>query len=554
MNLIKIYRKNWTSIALKEEKVYTIGWAEYHSKILSSDQLAGMIMESSPLSFDSFNNLLKKLNGNFSVIFQNDNEVFIGTDRMRGYPIIYFSENNDWIITDDIMQLQDSNDKRYQIDANILEQYLVSDYVFGPYTVYKNIYSIQAGEAVRLTYANPNPERLQYFKWIPNMAVNQCLDLQNEAAKQDKVFISVFQRMIDSAPGVNNWLIPLSGGYDSRIIVNYLYKMGIKNVICFSYGMKGNIQSEISKKVAEALGFDWYFIDFKEWIPLVLKSIHIEGYLKYGFNGVSEASFSHVPFMFALLKMGVAKENDIVVPGHALEVLAGNHLDMPSLKYKRLEDTLRTLKRHYSGFGYYTKKRIAVEDHVLKIVQGYNLEPAQVPECFDWQERQTKFIANSVKVYEYFNVGWRIPEWDLELFNYWKNISFEHRFERNMFKSIFKEYLAVKELKNIQIANEIRPTATTPFNIKDRIVNSTPVFVKKLIKSFGLFPAVKYSNEGYRLIYSNTHDTIKEYCDKIKLPENCQKYLEAYPENQEIRALNVNSNVTLMNLKKIMNK
>ena len=32
--------------------------------------------------------------------------------------------------------------------------------------------------------------------------------------------------------------IPLSGGYDSRLIASGLHKIGFKNVICFSYGLK----------------------------------------------------------------------------------------------------------------------------------------------------------------------------------------------------------------------------------------------------------------------------------------------------------------------------
>src|SRR5690606_19684702 len=100
----------------------------------------------------------------------------------------------------------------------------------------------------------------------------------------DRQMRRIIENMIQSAPAVNNWIIPLSGGHDSRMLVNYLYKAQIKNVICFSYGSANNLQSRISKKVAEAVEYDWHFVEYTEekWGELHNKGI-FDAYIDYAF-------------------------------------------------------------------------------------------------------------------------------------------------------------------------------------------------------------------------------------------------------------------------------
>ncbi len=54
----------------------------------------------------------------------------------------------------------------------------------------------------------------------------------------------------------------LSGGLDSRTVAaNAKKRLGANDVICVSYGRKGCREAEISKRVAEALGYEWIFIE-----------------------------------------------------------------------------------------------------------------------------------------------------------------------------------------------------------------------------------------------------------------------------------------------------
>ena len=60
-----------------------------------------------------------------------------------------------------------------------------------------------------------------------------------------------------------NIFVPLSGGFDSRLVLAKLHEHGYKNIKCFSYGLKNNSDALIAKKVSKMIGVEWFFVDIK---------------------------------------------------------------------------------------------------------------------------------------------------------------------------------------------------------------------------------------------------------------------------------------------------
>ncbi len=44
-----------------------------------------------------------------------------------------------------------------------------------------------------------------------------------------------------------------------------------------------------------------------------------------------------------------------------------------------------------------------------------------------WQERQAKFITNSVRAYEYWGLDWWLPLWDAEYMAFWQHVPLSQR-------------------------------------------------------------------------------------------------------------------------------
>ena len=52
-------------------------------------------------------------------------------------------------------------------------------------------------------------------------------------------------------------------------------------------------------------------------------------------------------------------------------------------------------------------------------------ELADAFEAWEWQERQAKFIVNSVRVYDFWGHDWWMPLWDAGFMRFWQGVPLE---------------------------------------------------------------------------------------------------------------------------------
>ena len=545
---IHLYRPYWINKKVSEMDIHVCGWAEYEQTMYKSDSLLELVSKKmNHAEIQTIQEFLLLLNGNFSVIIKSDEKALLCVDKMRCYPVIYFNFQETFYITDDIAVFQQNHtDSKLHVNNDTVEQYLCSNYVIGPYTIYDNVFSVQSGEFIEIK--DRKFTRHQYFQWKPNMENDAQRDLFKESQLLDAVFTKVIERIITSAPDVHNWVVPLSGGHDSRLIINYFHKLGIKNVLCFSYGMKNNNEAKISEIVAKKLGYKWYFIEQSpENIFEVQQSKAMDDYRKYAFNGTSVPHLQDFVAVYMLKKMGVIQTGDIFVPGHAHEVLTGSHLEHKVNCCSSIYESLIFIKRHFSGFGY-AKRSVNLINNVLSIIDKYNINANQISEYFDWQERQTKYIANSVRVYEYLGFEWRIPQWDYDLFNYWKNIGFNYRYGRVLYFSIEKISLLSDLLKDISFTSDLKERIP----LKTQIITSVPLFLKKIIRFFGYNKSGYYVSTGSHLLYTNKLETIKDYQKSYAIPAVIMEYLSHYPQKMKFQYFQTDNVSTLLIIRDVI--
>jgi len=409
------------------------------------------------LECNNIDTLLTKSNGFFSIVQKTESRVIASVDLLRSIPLFYALDKAVFYLSDDAnwvrKQLQDK-----EMDNLSEEEFLLTSYVTGSDTLYPLVKQLQAGEYLVFDKQKKQLALKRYFEFRHNNFSNKS---DEEMMKElDNVHVGVFQRLIKSLNG-RPAVVPLSAGEDSRLIVSMLKRLGYENVICFSYGKPNNQESKVSEQIANYLGYKWFFVPYSnnKWHKWYY-STEWEEYNLYATNISNLAHIQDFPAVCELKKQKLIPQNSIFIPGHAGDFVAGSHIPQKFLesKYFTLSDIQEAIYHyHYVLWPSKIKKlhdNFDVKNNsLIKVKHSYTPEEAANEfEKWDWQERQAKFIVNSIRVYEYYNYEWRLPLWDKEIIDFWSKVRIKQRFGRKLYFKYSNKYLNVSnKSQNVSI-------------------------------------------------------------------------------------------------------
>ncbi len=314
----------------------------------------------------------------------------------------------------------------------------------------------------------------------------------------DAICSAAIDRMIDSAPASTRWILPLSGGYDSRMIASYLYRKGITNVLCYTYGRPDNPEAQISSKAAEALGFQWHFVEYNE--ELCFKHTQSDEMKAYYCQVGNGASLPHIQDYFAVAELksrGVLREGDIFVPGHN-----GSFTPQPARKNQPVSNSLLKyiIKKHsliWTDWYLHSCIRKRITEVLAEIHDPSAADTAHMNDGFTWQERQAKYITNSVRVYEFFGYQWRMPLWDNELTDFFETQPTELRVGRRFFIDAFKTILGEESVSGLAKIKEIYTKPTTrhllPGALRKAIRSLIPPYLLYLYRKLQTDPPMRHA-------------------------------------------------------------
>jgi asparagine synthase (glutamine-hydrolysing) len=376
--------------------------------------------------------VISGLNGFYAIARLDEDDALLAVDRVRSIPLFYGHNDNCIYISDDPHWIQEQVDI-HDLDDLAKNEFLMTGYVTGDRTLSPAVKQVPAGEAVRLSLdgvGNICVERYPYQKYIPRYRTDISLD--DALCELDKVLTSAFTRLINEADG-RMIVVPLSGGYDSRLIVLMLKRLGYDNVITFSYGRKDNQESNFSKELAESLGFHWEFIEYTndKWHDWYSS----EEWYEYSLMAGNLSSTPHLqdwPAIKELKEKQLVPDNCLIVPGHTVALTASKNIQgdidcVEQVVYDLIRD-------HYNISGFSEVQRICkgAEYDVNYSLGGLAQYPDRISayESWDVNERQAKFIINSVRCYEYWGYSWWLPLLDKEFMDYWSNVPIEYRLDK----------------------------------------------------------------------------------------------------------------------------
>jgi len=471
--------RNW----IEKGNIFFTGGLFHENTLLTDGQAYDCL--SKVTTFDDCKMLLKKLNGFFSFIIKTQDRVFVAVDRVRSIPLFYATKGNILFISNDAEAVRKITNN-VEFDPIAVQEF-TARMVCGSDTLFSDVKQVQPGDCIEFELSNANGINITAFKYFI-FTHSEKYDEQDRPQLEGQmlsVFSECIDRLVDYAKG-RQLILPLSAGYDSRLIALMLYKKGIKNVLCFSYGMKENFEAKISKQVADILGFKWEFIEYTD--DLWREWCHTNEYLKYLRVANGWSSLPHAqdwPAVWELKKRKKVDNNAVFIPGHVGDCLAGNDVPFDSIAKCKADmshffydlfigryNNLQNLPKEILPNKINNKWRI-FKNRVSKMLAVTSIssaaEYADAYEKWNWQESNPKFIINSVRVYEFWGYDWYLPFVDNDFMEYWKDVPLCLRVAKKMYnETVDKFFFELTGMQPPHHRESCAPVAIPKF-IKDII-------------------------------------------------------------------------------------
>jgi asparagine synthase (glutamine-hydrolysing) len=438
---------------------HACGYAHLGDRFLRADAIAALL-DACPTDA-VWQETMGRLNGCFAVVTRRGAKLLAGVDRIRSIPLFFSSRGTDCFVSDDaylVLAASGSSEPNPMANA----EFPLTGYVTGEETLYTGVRQVQAGCILRFDGARPDgPQRLRYYEFRHGGFFAD--DSAALVARLDEVHGRVFRRLLASLEG-RSIVVPLSGGYDSRLIAVALRELDVKDVVCYSYGVPGNWESRVSKELADHLGFRWEFVPYspERWRAWASTEAFRE-YFRSAGNLTSVPHIQDWPAVSELGRQGKLPAGAVFIPGHTGDFVTGGHVPKwyvrrPRVSRREVLDSI--CRAHYSLWEWPsgTERELTeafdrrIERVIGPIPECSPEQAADLYECWELQERQAKFICNALRVYESFGHEWRLPWYDAELMDFWSRVPIELRTGR----ALYLEYVRQRQALPVTDANRDR--------------------------------------------------------------------------------------------------
>lgn len=432
------------------QNISVTGFAREGVDFISEERLASWFATAN--DFGEFERKLLNTNGQFSVIIEHGETIWAATDRLRTIPLFYHKADNEIIISDSAYSLSSAL-KMPVVDEEAASAFLATGYTLNNLTLIEDLFQVEAGEMVMINHNNITRKFYHDYSKAgvtEDSFENYCVGLEGIIRE---IFKSYFSALKDCFIA-----IPLSGGFDSRLIAAMCKEYHPENVLCFTYGRKDNAEVAPAKEVADRLGLPWINIVYD---TSLIKGFTDDPVFKDYYPYASElSSMFFMQDYFAvkyLREKNLIPENAVFMPGHSGDFLAGEHV-MPFMRRRAGEKKIvrHIINEHFTLIPSGKKeKRLFHKALMVKISPKENARWL-ICENWDLKERQSKFIVNSGRVFNYFGFRFVMPLWDNTLIQFFNRLPVRYKANKNLYDYVLTNVFLGP--RGITLSSELNPT------------------------------------------------------------------------------------------------
>ena len=424
------------------------GYIFYEGRFLRDKELLDFF--SGIGTVEALKSRLHNANGQFSVIVDRGSEAWLATDRIRNWPLFYSRIGGQFVVSDDCGRLAGLKEKLSFNEASY-NSFLTCGYTLNNLTLVKDIFQVEAGGLTVLTdvakdifYYNSSEEE-SVFRDFPT-AVREFREILEITFRE--YFIALQDRFI---------ALPLSGGYDSRLVALMASEFHPDNVLCYTYGRADNPELKLAEETALRLNLKWMPVIYDE--KLIKDFIHDDFFSRY-YDWVSDLTgmfFMQEYFSVRHLKQNkLIPDHTVFISGYSGDFIAGSYVT-PSLRgtlsQEKLSDHIAKNYFRLVVTDRQTKRDIAGQ--IAEKIPPGGSNGWRTVESWDMKERHAKFIINSAKVFSFFGYEYIFPFWDNKLVDYMLPLPFDLRNDRRLYEHVLRDCLFAE--KNLNLENETNP-------------------------------------------------------------------------------------------------
>jgi asparagine synthase (glutamine-hydrolysing) len=395
-------------------------------------------------------NLLPELDGCFGLIVVDENVLLAAADPIASIPV-FMARNGQRCLVGSLAADVKARAGLSQVDPDAALALGLAGFTLGERALFAGLRHLRAGE-MAVIGKDHQPAYSIYAAYRPWKAVERPrAQLSDDLAD---VLRNVFAKMIASAQG-RPIIVPLSAGFDSRLIAAALKELRYPDVRCYAYGIPGNHEATASRAIAERLGLPWTFIPVTpaSQRDYFTSQLHAE-FVRYA------ETFTSLPFnqdydaTRRLIESGYAPRDAIFVNGQTGDYISGNHIPEslwqpsspsdPETRWSRLFAAARA--KHFDLWEHLaTKANLArIEAQFRSDLErggGLPVDPANdwaLYEVSEFLHRQSRYVVSGQRCYEHLGVDWRLPLWDRDLVSFFETAPLSAKKSQSLYKETLR--------------------------------------------------------------------------------------------------------------------
>ncbi|WP_062949995.1 asparagine synthase-related protein [Brachybacterium sp. sponge] len=335
------------------------------------------------------------------------------TDANRSYPL-YWRRSGDLVTASDDHRVLAAAAPG-EGSASSVREFAHAGFTVGTRTMYEGVHCAPADAEIRVDTVHA--ERWDHSR-ISLPGHGPLTDLEEAGT----VFYDALRESVDDLATQNpaaTFLLPLSGGSDSRLLAAALCDVAPDRTVAFTYGTSRSAETRTSRAVAEALGIPWTALEMsprdirRRW-----RSAANAPFLAHAHAG---NALPHVQDWYAIALLherGTLTSDSIVLPGHtAARTYSPPAAPPKDGMYGRGELLDALLAQHFNQRGDVPTTEpvrsllVPALSAELPSSEGHfdELAAARLIQRFNIQHRQVKYILNSVRTYEHHGARWSMP-------------------------------------------------------------------------------------------------------------------------------------------------